>query len=234
MHLWLLLLALAGLSNPLSHPPPTTRRAALTAATLPFLLRPLPSPAEALPPLPKVSSKLYLDVRIARSDGTFFTKPAASAPDPDPVFTGRLVLGVFGDVSPVCSAKFASFVAPPSSDLPSYASSTFPAVTLSPSGQSSLISAGAVNGLSLTSVLGGSALSFGETLLPANLWLEDRAASPPLPVDRPGLLLHRNLDALPAFQISTGADGGLAGGYTVFGTVLEGRDVLDRILEVGR
>jgi hypothetical protein len=93
--------------------------------------------ANAADDLPKVTHRVYMDVRISRADGSFYVRDSPpSAPssssttavvDEDP-FYGTLVLGLFGDRTPNHVRQFLSYVDVPydvDSPLPSYSRSKF-------------------------------------------------------------------------------------------------------------
>ena len=174
---------------------------------------------------PKVTHKIFFDVRIARADGTFATRDN----DPDPVYRSSLVFGLYGDLAPRHVSEFMKYIdvpTPASADdpsNPSYASSLFPAVIP----DTGLIVGGKIKGLEPANFNGASALNYGGRLLPSPLWLESGGEK--LKHDRSGLLTHRDLDPLPLFGVTTKGMPSLDETHTVFGQVLEGGEFMRRV-----
>ena len=78
---------------------------------------------------PKITDKVYFDVRISRADGSFYVRDPSptDSPDDEPVY-GRLVLGLFGEEAPEHVKRFLSYVDVPfdlDRPLPSYSRSKF-------------------------------------------------------------------------------------------------------------
>lgn len=78
----------------------------------------------------------------------------------------------------------------------------------------------------MTSVGGGTALQYGERILPAPLWAESSVKTSPttakIPHNQKGLLTHRNLELAPIFGVTTrdSVISDLDATNTVFGKVL--------------
>lgn len=172
---------------------------------------------------PSITHKVTLQVRISRADGTFYTKPESEPTTPDnQVFTGSIILGLYGKLAPNHVERFMSYVNVPyspadDSPLPSYARSQFPSLDQS----TGLLTGGYIPGLHLTSFAGSSALEYGGRITPSKLWADNfQDLGQKLSHSRAGLLTHRNLEVLPNFGITTRSSPELDGSYTVFGTVL--------------
>ena len=178
--------------------------------------------------LPKITNKIYMDVRISRKDGSFYVKDDV---DPtDEPFYGRLVFGLFGDAAPNHVNEFLSYVEVPFDDpLPSYSKSKFQTLD-----SSTGLLIGMIPGLDISTLGGGSALEYGGKVLPAKLWLEDnKDATQQLSHNAKGLLTHRNLDVTPNFGITTRSTSTLDPSHTIFGMILEDRtNFMDRIVDL--
>ncbi|KAL9187768.1 hypothetical protein ACHAXT_006146 [Thalassiosira profunda] len=187
--------------------------------------------------LPKVTHKVYFDMRVSRADGTFYVKDKdPSDPSADEPLYGQLVLGLFGDARPAHAKQFLSYVDVPyqvDNPLPSYSRSKFPTLDAG----SGLLIGGTIPGLEATSLAGGSVLEYSGRVIPAKLWLEDRkdeGASAPLPHNAKGLLTHRNLDLTPSFGITTrNQSTALDATHTVFGCILEDKSgFLEKVVDL--
>eukprot|EP00558_Chaetoceros_sp_UNC1202_P001794 CAMPEP_0197258218 /NCGR_PEP_ID=MMETSP1429-20130617/81377_1 /TAXON_ID=49237 /ORGANISM="Chaetoceros sp., Strain UNC1202" /LENGTH=275 /DNA_ID=CAMNT_0042722269 /DNA_START=246 /DNA_END=1073 /DNA_ORIENTATION=+ len=174
---------------------------------------------------PPITHKVKFNVRISRSDGSFYTRddPEGTIPSPDnQVFTGSVTLGLFGTHAPNHVKRFVDYVDvtySPADDtpLPSYARSQFPTLDQS----TGLLSGGVIPGLHLTTFGGSSALEYGGRIQSAKLWTDNFGKDKPrITHSRAGLLTHRNLDVLPNFGITTRSSPMLDASCTVFGTVL--------------
>ena len=178
-----------------------------------------------------VTHKVYFDVRISRSDGTFYVRDDE---DPnDKVFRGRLVFGLFGTMAPKCVENFLSYVNVKNNDpldenpFPSYSRSIFPSLDEA----SGLVSCGKIPGLEETSFNGAAAIRYRERIISPSLWVEDKTRDATskndsnLPHSMKGLLTHRKLDISPSFGITTYSDSRqLDGNYQVFGRVISDDD----------
>jgi len=161
---------------------------------------------------PKVTDRVFLNVRISRQDGTFYVRDDLPDTPENNVFYGRLVLELFGEVAPATVERFKSYITSATSQvlddnpLPSYSRATFPAVDPA----TGVLAAGKIPGLELTTVVGGAtALQYGGRLLPAPLWVErggGTASNTKLSHVGKGLLTHKVLESLPVFGITTRTD----------------------------
>ena len=179
--------------------------------------------------LPKVTHKIYFDVRISRKDGSFYVKDDV---DPtDEPFYGRLVFGLFGDAAPNHVKEFLSYVEVSFDDpLPSYSKSKFQTLD-----SSTGLLIGSIPGLDVSTLGGGNALEYGGKVLPAKLWLEDnKDATQQLSHNAKGLLTHRNLDVTPNFGITTRSTSTvLDSSHTIFGMILEDKtNFMDQIVDL--
>jgi cyclophilin family peptidyl-prolyl cis-trans isomerase len=198
---------------------------------------------------PKVTHKVFMDVRISRADGSFYVRdtpedPSLSSSEP---FYGTLVFGLFGDRTPIHVQRFLDYIDVPydvDSPLPSYSRSKFNTLDAS----TGLLIGGTIPGLEATILAGGTVLQYSGRVLPAKLWLENnnndddnqQLLSPPLSHSRRGLLTHRNLDLTPSFGITTRSSSNcdstcmsLDATHTIFGCVLEDTNgFLDKVVDV--
>ena len=208
---------------------------------------------------PKVTDRLFFNVRISRQDGTFYVRDDEDLNDPnDQVFSGQLILELFGDVAPETVQRFKSYAIVPTTvldgeaPLPTYARSVFSSVDAA----TGLIVGGKIPGLDITLVNGASALRYGSRVFPASLWLEKRATtssssssssnSPGIKLSHrgKGLLTHAILEPLPIFGITTRSDTTeLDATHVVFGRIVlsddddktsknAGRAFVQRVLEL--
>ena len=188
---------------------------------------------------PQVTHKVFFDVRISRSDGTFYirgqdvnTNTETNGDSTDEPFYGQLVFGLYGTNAPNHVKQFLSYVDVPyeiDNPLPCFSRSRFTTLDIS----TGLLIGGSIPGLDVTTLAGGSVLEYGGRVLPANLWLEDKGTEK-LTHDKKRLLTHRNLDVTPTFGITTLADSkSLDTSHTVFGCVLEDKGgFLDKVLDL--
>eukprot|EP00571_Detonula_confervacea_P004890 CAMPEP_0172318332 /NCGR_PEP_ID=MMETSP1058-20130122/34599_1 /TAXON_ID=83371 /ORGANISM="Detonula confervacea, Strain CCMP 353" /LENGTH=305 /DNA_ID=CAMNT_0013033149 /DNA_START=176 /DNA_END=1093 /DNA_ORIENTATION=+ len=189
--------------------------------------------------IPKITHKVYFDVRISRADGSFYVRDASptDSPDDEPLY-GRFVLGLFGEKTPNHVENFLKYVDVPyavDNPLPSYSRSkfqTFDAAT-------GLLVGGTIPGLAVTTLAGGNVLEYSGKIIPAKLWLEDKNASndpatPQLSHNNKGLLTHRNLDPTPAFGITTrNTSTSLDVTHTIFGCILEDETgLMDKVVDL--
>jgi len=103
--------------------------AAISAASI---LSPTPAiAADSNDLVAPVTQKVFMDVRISRSDGTFYVRDDLPDIQENKVFYGRLVLGLFGKTAPTAVERFLSYITVPYSPvdddapLPSYGRSSF-------------------------------------------------------------------------------------------------------------
>jgi len=206
----------AGLQQLRSQPALAETTAATTISYVP------PSSAQ-------VTQRIFMNVRISRSDGTFYVRDDLPDVPENRVYNFKLVLGLFGKNAPRHVEKFLSYISGDSplddNPLPSYGRSYFTSFDEA----SGLLLGGSIPSLELTEVGGGTAIRYGGRLLPASLWVERPLTQQPdsLPPRishaAKGLLTHRNLDATPAFGVTTRTDTTqLDRSHTVFGAILFG------------
>lgn len=186
---------------------------------------------------PQITHKVFFDVRISRSDGTFYVRDPnvngqTDGEATDEPFYGQLVFGLFGNRCPNHVKQFLSYVDVPyeiDNPLPSYSRSRFTTLDIS----SGLLIGGAIPGLDVTSLAGGNVLEYGGRVLPAKLWLED-AGGEKIAHTKKGLLTHRDLDVTPTFGITTvGSSTALDSTHTVFGCVLEDKaGFLEKVIDL--
>ena len=181
--------------------------------------------------LPKVTQKVYIDVRISRADGTFYVKPDDEVRPDDEPFYGQLVVGLFGEQVPQHCKEFVSYIDVPyqvDTPMPSYSRSKFQTLDSS----TGLLVGGTIPGLAVNIIAGGQVLEYSGRVLPAKLWLEDKS-NQKISHTRKGLLTHRNLDVTPSFGITTrGYSTILDSDHTVFGLVLEDSGLLDKVVDL--
>jgi cyclophilin family peptidyl-prolyl cis-trans isomerase len=177
--------------------------------------------------LPPITHKVYFDVRISRSDGTFYIRDAVSTDPEDEPFIGQLVFGLFGKNTPNHVQRFLNYVDVPydvDNPFPSYSRSRFTTLDIS----TGLLIGGTIPGLDVSTLAGGNVLEYGGRVIPAKLWVEDRnsESSEGAKVSHSfkGLLTHRNLDLTPSFGVTTrSSTTSLDATHTVFGCILEDR-----------
>lgn len=184
---------------------------------------------------PLVTHTVIFNVRISRSDGTFYTKSEPEEPNNE-VFTGKVSFGLYGNLAPVHVSRFLEYVdvlysPADENQLPSYARSQFPSLDQS----TGLLTGGFIPGLHLTNFAGSSALEYGGRIFSSRLWIDD-VKNKRVSHTRAGLLTHRDLDVLPVFGITTRDERQLLDtGYTVFGTLLptdSSADFLSRCIQL--
>lgn len=173
-----------------------------------------------------VTDKVFMNVRISRQDGTFYVRDDLQDIPENRVFSGRLVLGLFGTLAPTHVERFLSYVNTGTNllddnPMPSYSRAVFPTFDQA----TGLLTGGRIPALEYTEISGRPALRYGDRLLPSTLWVEKRNANePPLPRishTAKGLLTHRQLEVLPVFGITTRSDTTeLDSSHTVFGQIL--------------
>lgn len=188
---------------------------------------------------PQITHKVFFDVRISRSDGTFYVRDPivngqaeTTGDGADEPLYAQLIFGLYGNKAPNHVKQFLSYVDVPyeiDNPLPSYSRSRFTTLDIS----SGLLIGGAIPGLDVTSLAGGNVLEYGGRVLPAKLWLEDTSAEK-ISHTKKGLLTHRDLDVTPTFGITTvGSSTALDSSHTVFGCVLEDKEgFLDKVLDL--
>ena len=172
----------------------------------------------------KITNKVYFDVRVSRSDGSFYVRDDLPDTPDNQVFYGKIVVGLFAQNAPTHVEKFLSYIPSLSyssleqeNPLPSYGQSQFPRIDQT----TGLLWGGKIPSLQVAEYGGSSALQYYGRILPASLWLERDRDLQRIPHNQKGLLTHANLDITPEFAITTRRDGTeLDGRYTVFGKIL--------------
>jgi cyclophilin family peptidyl-prolyl cis-trans isomerase len=181
-----------------------------------------------------VTHKVFMTVRISRQDGTFYVRDDLPDIPENKVFSGRLVIRLFGKNAPLAVERFLSYiVATGSADddvdnpKPSYSRSSFNSFDEG----TGLLRGGKIASLEVTDINGSTALRYGGRLVPALLWIEGRGSGsggsstktttelpPRVSHSAKGLLTHKILDITPEFSITTRSDSTfLDGSSTVFG-----------------
>jgi len=189
--------------------------------------------------IPKITHKVYFDVRISRADGSFYVRDASptDTPDDEP-FYGQFVLGLFGETTPNHVQNFLKYVEVPfavDNPLPSYGRSKFNTLDAA----TGLLIGGTIPGLDATTLAGGNVLEYSGKIYPAKLWLEDKngsnePATAQLSHNIKGLVTHRNLDPTPAFGITTRSTStSLDASHTIFGCILEDKTgLMDKVVDL--
>ena len=183
----------------------------------------------SLPTMPEnfeITDKVYIDVRVARSDGSTYVRDDLPDTFENRVLFQRISIGLYGKAAPKAVQKFLSYIETEENfdidnPFPSYSRSTFPALDQA----SGLLMAGYISSLKAKDVAGSTALAYGSRILPADLWI-DKQSTEKCSHSTKGLLTHRNLDPLPNFGITTRAQTSLDTTHTVFGQVLWDADTL--------
>jgi cyclophilin family peptidyl-prolyl cis-trans isomerase len=185
-----------------------------------------------MPPMPEnviITDKVFIDVRIARKDGSTYVRDDLDDSFENRVLFQRIKIGLYGKQAPNHTEKFLSYIETPSNvdmeelldnPYPSYSRSNFPSLDQ----ETGLLMGGNIPSLRVKDVAGTAALTYGNRVLPASLWIdttENRISH-----STKGLLTHRNLEVLPTFGITTRSQPSLDATHTVFGQVLWDDDTL--------
>jgi hypothetical protein len=177
-----------------------------------------------------ITEKVYMDVRVARSDGSTYVRDDLEDTFENRVLFQRIIIGLYGTIASNHVEKFLSYIETPKNidieellenPYPSYSRSTFPAFDV----ETGLLMGGYIPSLRVKDVAGATALTYGSRVLPANLWIEDRG-SRRISHSTKGLLTHKNFDLLPNFGITTRSQTSLDDTHTVFGQVMWDKDTL--------
>jgi cyclophilin family peptidyl-prolyl cis-trans isomerase len=193
-----------------------------------------------------VTDKVFFDIRISRQDGTFYVRDDLPDTPENQVFSGRLVLGLFGKNAPNHVERFLQYVNVNANTdnaksrlavtddmdnpLPSYSRSSFTQFDAA----TGVLYGGTIPSLSVTELQGSTALRYGGRLFPAKLWLENyttaeqqltasRTTAAPRKISHSsaGLLTHKQFDVTPVFGITTRSDTTeLDRTHTVFGKLI--------------
>lgn len=182
-----------------------------------------------LPLMPEnveITDKVFIDVRIARSDGSTYVRDDLPDTFENKVLFQRLTIGLYGKAAPKAVKKFISYIDIENdfdidNPYPSYSRSTFPALDQG----TGLLMGGYISSLKAKDVAGSTALTYGNRVLPADLWIDDQNTARYSHTTK-GLLTHKNLDPLPNFGITTRPQVSLDTTHTVFGQIMWDNDTL--------
>jgi len=183
----------------------------------------------------EITNKVFMDVRISRSDGSTYIRDDLPDTFENRVLFQRITIGLYGKLVPNHVEKFLSYIEQPTTTdfnnididnpYPSYGRSNFPALDQ----ETGLLMAGSISSLRAKDVAGSTALTYGSRVLPANLWIENSSTTTTttkLSHSTKGLLTHRNLNVLPNFGITTRSTPTLDATNTVFGQIMWDDDTL--------
>jgi len=176
-----------------------------------------------MPTMPEnveITDKVYIDVRIARSDGSTYIRDDLPDTFENRVLFQRIPIGLYGKMAPKAVDKFLSYIEIKNdfdvdNPYPSFSRSTFPALDQG----TGLLMAGYISSLKTKDVAGSTALTYGSRVLPADLWIDNQSTER-FSHSTKGLLTHKNLDPLPNFGITTRSQPSLDTTHTVFGQIL--------------
>lgn len=176
-----------------------------------------------MPTMPEnveITDKVYIDVRIARSDGSTYIRDDLPDTFQNRVLFQRIPIGLYGKTAPKAVDKFLSYIEIENdfdvdNPYPSFSRSTFPALDQG----TGLLMAGYISSLKTKDVAGSTALTYGSRVLPADLWIDNQRTER-FSHSTKGLLTHKNLDPLPNFGITTRSQPSLDTTHTVFGQIL--------------
>ena len=185
--------------------------------------------ATGFPTMPEnveITDKVFIDVRIARSDGSTYIRDDLPDTFENRVLFQRLPIGLYGKMAPKAVEKFLSYIDMEKdfdidNPYPSYSRSTFPALDQG----TGLLMGGNISSLKAKDVAGSTALTYGSRVLPADLWIGKQSTGR-CSHSTKGLLTHRDLDPLPNFGITTRAQTSLDMTHSVFGQILWDADTL--------
>jgi cyclophilin family peptidyl-prolyl cis-trans isomerase len=238
-------------SSSLSSSVATTSSSTTAAKTLPSKYT---SPNNA-----KVTHRVFFNVRISRSDGTFYVRDDDSNDPNNQVYQGQLVFALFGENAPHHVQQFLQYVVDPTTTTgssnnsrgtttnfmedereneatpyPSYSRSAF---TRYDDG-TGVLYGGTIPSLEVTEIQQSVVLRYGNRLLPAPLWIEESTgdgdtSTKTISHSAVGLLTHRQLDATPTFGITTRTDTtSLNPTHTVFGQLVMNPTAVDFLRRV--
>jgi cyclophilin family peptidyl-prolyl cis-trans isomerase len=174
----------------------------------------------------EITDKVFIDVRIARSDGSTYIRDDLLDTFENRVLFQRIPIGLYGKMAPKAVEKFLSYIDigkdfDIDNPYPSYSRSTFPALDQG----TGLLMGGYISSLRAKDVAGSTALTYGSRVLPADLWIGKQSTGR-CSHSTKGLLTHKNLDPLPNFGITTRSQPSLDTTHTVFGQILWDADTL--------
>jgi cyclophilin family peptidyl-prolyl cis-trans isomerase len=207
----------------------------------------------------KVTQRVFFNVRISRSDGTFYVRDDDSDDPNNQVYQGQLVFALFGETAPHHVQQFLQYVVDPTTTTtsssrnrgtttnfmedereneatpyPSYSRSAF---TRYDDG-TGVLYGGTIPSLEVTEIQQSVVLRYGNRLLPAPLWIEESTgdgdtSTKTISHSAVGLLTHRQLDATPTFGITTRTDTtSLNPTHTVFGQLVMNPTAVDFLRRV--
>jgi len=192
-----------------------------------------------LPSMPEnieITDKVFMDVRVARSDGSTYIRDDLPNTFENKVLYQRITIGLYGTVAPNHVNKFLGYIEPTGdgdidNPYPSYSRSSFPQLDQ----DTGLLKGGYISGVRAKDVAGTTALTYGGRIIGgANLWIENgknanttTTTTTKLSHTTKGLLTHKNLDVLPNFGITTRSTPTLDGSQTVFGQVMWDEETLN-------
>jgi len=189
-------------------------------------------------PIAPITHMVTFNIRISRSDGTFYVRDELPNDENDKVFMGQLTLGLFGTIAPIHTQQFLQYATALTYDDDATGGKPFPSYSRSlfqlNDKENGILGGGYIPGLTLTSILSGTpAFKYMGRIIPAPLWIEDYSTSTSSSekishsaLPHGGLISHRNLDPSPCFGITSGkgenSDSNeiLDGTNTVFGQVI--------------
>jgi cyclophilin family peptidyl-prolyl cis-trans isomerase len=183
----------------------------------------LPSSPTSMTTMPdvEITDKVFMDIRISRSDGSFYVRDDLPDTFENRVIQKRLTFGLYGKTAPNHVERFLSYIIPQDkedvdSPFPSYGRSTFKSLDQ----ETGLLQGGNIPSLRVKDIGGSTAITYGARVLPANLWIERKSDIKRLPHSTKGLLSHKNLDVTPSYGITTRASPSLDATHTVFGQIV--------------
>jgi cyclophilin family peptidyl-prolyl cis-trans isomerase len=167
---------------------------------------------------PEITSKVYLDIKISNyTEESIGTNKGAKG-------SGRIVIGLFGKESPVSVKRFLDTVNGDGETRPSFYNSQFSKII-----NGNFLQIERVRGINAVNIAGTEQFEYkGNILSDYTPILEQNN----IPHYRKGLLTRRQLTAGPEFGITLGPANELDAFHNVFGTVLEGDEVLDAIMKI--
>ncbi len=200
----------------------------------------------------KITHKVFFKVRISRPDGTFYVRDEEENEPENRVYYGQLTFGLFGVNAPNHVQRFLEYIVDPATSTPSTTPSSsslsttkndetsYPSYSRSSFTQfddaTGVLCGGTIPSLEVVEIQQSVALRYGSRLLPAKLWIEPTTTPARIAHDRTGLLTHAQLDATPAFGITTRNDTSVLNPtHTVFGTFImnaDAKEFLHRIATI--
>lgn len=167
---------------------------------------------------PEITSKIYLDIKISNyTEESIGTNKGAKG-------SGRVVIGLFGKQSPLSVKRFLDTISGDGENTPSFYNSQFSKIV-----NGNLLQIERIRGVNTVNIAGSEQYEYkGKVLQDYSPILEQND----IPHYRRGLLTRRQLTAGPEFGITLDPAPELDAFHVVFGSVIEGDDVLDAIMKV--